>query len=47
MAKFKILLLGPDGGIASRIDLACEDEAVAREQAQQLAHDCETHFGMA
>jgi hypothetical protein len=46
--SFKILLFGPDGSIASRADLPCEDEEVAKEQARQLTHDCEKlSFGRA
>jgi hypothetical protein len=47
--SFRILLFGPDGSIASRADLTCEDEeVVAKEQARQLTHDCEKlSFGRA
>jgi hypothetical protein len=40
MEEYRAYLLGPDGRIASRIDLICEDENAARERARQLAHDC-------
>jgi hypothetical protein len=37
---YRAYLVGPDGRIASRIDLICEDENAAREKARQLADDC-------
>ena len=40
MQDYKAYLLGPDGYIAGRIDLVCEDECTAKERAQQLAQDC-------
>lgn len=40
MEDYKAYLLGPDGHIAGRVDLVCEDEPTAKERAQQLALDC-------
>jgi hypothetical protein len=40
MEEYKACLLGPDGRVAWRVDLICEDEKAAREQAQQLAQKC-------
>ena len=39
MRKYRVLLLGPDGNVASRIDLNCEDEEIAHEQARELSND--------
>jgi hypothetical protein len=39
MGEYRAYLVGPDGRIASRIDLICEDENAAREKARQLADD--------
>ena len=40
MEDYRAYLIGPDGLIVSRIDLLCEDENTAVEQARQIAHDC-------
>ena len=40
MEEYKAYLLGPDGRVASRVDLVCENEEAAREHAQKLAQDC-------
>jgi hypothetical protein len=40
MEDDRAYLIRPDGLIVSRIDLLCEDENTAVEQARQLAHDC-------
>ena len=40
MEEYKAYLIGPNGLIVSRIDLMCEDENTAVEQALQLAGDC-------
>jgi hypothetical protein len=47
MEEYSAYLVGPDGRIASRIDLICEDENSAREKARQLADGCavELWFG--
>ena len=40
MEDYSAYLLEPRGRIAKRVDLVCEDEQAAREQAKQLAQDC-------
>lgn len=43
MSEYRAYLMGADGHIQSRVDLTCEDEEAAKEQAKQLAdgHDVE------
>jgi hypothetical protein len=43
MNGYHAYLMGPDGHIQSRVDLTCEDEEAAKEQAKQLVdgHDVE------
>jgi hypothetical protein len=36
MQEYRVYLLDSEGHITSRIDLACEDEEVARQRAKQL-----------
>jgi hypothetical protein len=40
MEEYKAYLMGPDGHIAGRVDLLCENEEAARGRAQLLAQDC-------
>jgi hypothetical protein len=40
MEQYKAYLIGPDGQIASRVDLVCENEEAAREQAERFAQFC-------
>lgn len=40
MEDYKVYLLGPDGRVATRVDLVCENEETARERAQLLAQNC-------
>ena len=43
MNEYRAYLMGPDGHIKSRVDLICEHEEAAKEQAKQLVdgHDVE------
>jgi hypothetical protein len=43
MNEYRAYLMGPNGHIQSRVDLTCEDEEAAKEQAKQLVdgHDVE------
>jgi hypothetical protein len=43
MNEYRAYLVGPDGHIQSRVDLICEHEEAAKEQAKQLVdgHDVE------
>ena len=36
MDDFRVYVIGKDGHIINRIDLACADESAARERAKQL-----------
>jgi hypothetical protein len=36
MKDYRAYFIGPDGHIENRIDLICEDEATAKERAEQL-----------
>ena len=43
MSGYRAFILGPDGHIIRRVDLICDDEATAKEQAKRLVdgHDVE------
>ncbi|MGY2907009.1 hypothetical protein ACVWVY_006030 [Bradyrhizobium sp. URHC0002] len=43
MNEYRAYVLGPDGHIQRRVDLICEHEEAAKEQAKQLVdgHDVE------
>ena len=45
--EYKAYAIGPDGSIALRIDLVCEDDDSAKERARQLvdAHPIELWQG--
>jgi hypothetical protein len=45
--EYRAYIIGPDGHIQSRVDLICEDESAAQEQAKQLVdgHDVELWQG--
>lgn len=43
MNEYRAYLMGPDGHIQNRVDLVCEHDEAAKEQAKQLVdgHDVE------
>jgi hypothetical protein len=47
MLEYRAYLLGPDDRIQSRVELICESEEDAKEQARQLVdgHDVELWHG--
>ena len=47
MAEYRAYLLGSDGRIAKRLDLVCDDDNAANEQARHLVdgHDVELWSG--
>ena len=47
MQEYRAYILGPNGHIQNRVDLVCEEEAMAKDKAKQLVdgHDIELWQG--
>ncbi len=45
MQEYRAYLIGPDGHITGRVDLICETETTAKQQAKQLVDAMTSSFG--
>jgi hypothetical protein len=41
MPKYRAFVIGPDGHVMDRHELACADDEAAKKRAQQLADSCD------